>query len=130
MSSTPVVDLDALRASVTRQGAQVRELKQKGAAAEDVKAAVDELKKLKLELETQTALQGPAEDGLSKSDKKALDDLLLRKMFVVPSFEIYGGVGGFYDFGPPPALSRATCCSSGAATSCSLINCWRSSAPT
>ncbi|KAF1772306.1 Glycyl-tRNA synthetase/DNA polymerase subunit gamma-2 [Phytophthora cactorum] len=101
MSSTPVVDLDALRASVTRQGAQVRELKQKGAAAEDVKAAVDELKKLKLELETQTALQGPAEDGLSKSDKKALDDLLLRKMFVVPSFEIYGGVGGFYDFGPP-----------------------------
>ncbi|KAG6617765.1 glycine-tRNA ligase [Phytophthora cinnamomi] len=104
---TEVVDLDALRASVTRQGAQVRELKQKGAAAEAVKAAVDELKKLKLELETQTALQGPAEDGLSKSDKKALDDLLLRKMFVVPSFEIYGGVGGFYDFGPPACALKS-----------------------
>uniref|UniRef100_M4BCZ3 glycine--tRNA ligase n=1 Tax=Hyaloperonospora arabidopsidis (strain Emoy2) TaxID=559515 RepID=M4BCZ3_HYAAE len=98
--STPV-DLDALRASVTRQGAQVRELKQKGATTDCVKAAVEELKKLKLELETQTTLRGPANDGLSQSDKKAMDDMLLRKMFIVPSFEIYGGVGGFYDFGPP-----------------------------
>ncbi|CAI5742398.1 unnamed protein product [Peronospora destructor] len=102
-----VVDLDALRVSVTRQGAQVRDLKQKGAVAESVKEAVDQLKKLKLELETQTALQGPAKDGLSKSDKKALDDLLLRKMFVVPSFEIYGGVGGFYDFGPPACALKS-----------------------
>ncbi|KAI9905252.1 hypothetical protein PsorP6_013882 [Peronosclerospora sorghi] len=95
------VDLDALQASVTRQAAHVRELKQKGAEVDAVTSAVDALKKLKLELETQTALHGPAEDGLSKSDKKAMEDLLLRKMFVVPSFEIYGGVGGFYDFGPP-----------------------------
>ncbi|TDH74440.1 hypothetical protein CCR75_006350 [Bremia lactucae] len=101
------MDLDAMRASVARQGAQVRELKQKGAAGDAIKAAVDELKKLKLDLETQMALQGPSEDGLSKHEKKALDDLLLRKMFVVPSFEIYGGVGGFYDFGPPACALKS-----------------------
>ncbi|OWY91795.1 LOW QUALITY PROTEIN: Glycine-tRNA ligase, partial [Phytophthora megakarya] len=95
----------AKRASVTRQGAQVRQLKQQGAAADAVKAAVDALKQLKLE--TQTALQGSAQDGLSKNDKKALDDVLLRKMFVVPSFEIYGGVGGFYDFGPPACALKS-----------------------
>ncbi|CAI5735189.1 unnamed protein product [Hyaloperonospora brassicae] len=105
--STADVDLDALRASVTRQGAHVRELKQKGAAAELVQAAVEGLKKLKLELETQTTLQGPARDGLSSLDKKALDDVLLRKMFIVPSFEIYGGVGGFYDFGPPACALKS-----------------------
>lgn len=106
MAETPV-DLDALRASVTRQGAKVRELKQQGGAAGDVKAAVDALKALKLQLEAATAAQGPDTDGLSKSDKKALDDLLIRKMFVVPSFEIYGGVGGFYDFGPPACALKA-----------------------
>ncbi|RLN48055.1 hypothetical protein BBJ28_00011781 [Nothophytophthora sp. Chile5] len=102
-----VVDLDALRATVTRQGALVRELKQQGGAAADVKAAVDELKRLKITLDAELQRQGPALDGLSKSDKKALDDLLIRKMFVVPSFEIYGGIGGFYDFGPPACALKA-----------------------
>jgi glycyl-tRNA synthetase (class II) len=27
--------------------------------------------------------------------------MLTRKMFVVSSFEIYGGVAGLYDYGPP-----------------------------
>lgn len=107
MSSTTPVDIDALRASVTRQGALVRELKQNGGAAEDVKAAVDTLKVLKQQLDAEVAKQGPELDGLSKSDKKALDDLLIRKMFVVPSFEIYGGIGGFYDFGPPACALKA-----------------------
>lgn len=106
-SEAATVDLDALRASVTRQGAKVRELKQSGGAAEAVKAAVDELKALKATLDAAVLAQGPDTDGLSKSDKKALDDLLIRKMFVVPSFEIYGGIGGFYDFGPPACALKA-----------------------
>lgn len=105
--STLVVDLDALRASVTRQGALVRELKQNGAPAEQVKAAVDTLKRLKVQFEAELAKQGPDTDALSKADKKAMDDLLIRKMFVVPSFEIYGGIGGFYDFGPPACALKA-----------------------
>ena len=34
-------------------------------------------------------------------DKAILDAMLRRRMFYTPSFEIYGGVGGLYDFGPP-----------------------------
>eukprot|EP00466_Bigelowiella_natans_P011206 jgi/Bigna1/53322/estExt_Genewise1Plus.C_180034 len=36
-----------------------------------------------------------------EADRKELDDLMKRRFFVVPSFEIYGGVAGFFDFGPP-----------------------------
>lgn len=106
-TSAAPVDIDGLRATVTRQGALVRELKQSGAAADAVKAAVDQLKALKISLDQEVAKQGPELDGLSKSDKKAMDDLLIRKMFVVPSFEIYGGIGGFYDFGPPACALKA-----------------------
>ena len=32
--------------------------------------------------------------------KKYLDDLLKRRFVLSPSFDIYGGVAGLYDFGP------------------------------
>lgn len=32
--------------------------------------------------------------------RKEVEDLLKRKFFIIPSFEIYGGVAGFFDFGP------------------------------
>lgn len=47
--------------------------------------------------------QGP-EDTF---DKSTFDDVLLRKMLVVPSFEIYGGVAGLYDFGPVTCALKA-----------------------
>lgn len=34
-------------------------------------------------------------------DRSVLDSLLRRRMFYTPSFEIYGGVSGLYDYGPP-----------------------------
>ncbi|ETV66291.1 glycine-tRNA ligase [Aphanomyces astaci] len=103
-----MADRDSLVAAVARQGATVRELKKNGGAAADITAAVVALNALKAQL---NALAEPVGVVLNK---KALDDLLLRKMFVVPSFEIYGGVGGFYDFGPP-----------GAAVKTNLLNLWR-----
>ncbi|MFP3212880.1 MAG: glycine--tRNA ligase, partial [Thermoproteus sp.] len=33
-------------------------------------------------------------------------DIAVRRGFYWPSFEIYGGVGGFYDYGPLGALTR------------------------
>lgn len=41
------------------------------------------------------------EETKAKTRKVELDNLLLSKFFFVPSFEIYGGVGGLYDYGPP-----------------------------
>ena len=29
------------------------------------------------------------------------EDTIVRKMFVIPSFEIHGGVKGLFDLGPP-----------------------------
>ena len=33
-------------------------------------------------------------------NKQALDDCITRRMFYVPAFEIHGGVGGLFDYGP------------------------------
>ncbi|CZR59077.1 probable glycine--tRNA ligase GRS1 [Phialocephala subalpina] len=34
-------------------------------------------------------------------DRPSMDSMLRRRMFYTPSFEIYGGVAGLYDYGPP-----------------------------
>ncbi|KAJ5888925.1 hypothetical protein N7495_008966 [Penicillium taxi] len=34
-------------------------------------------------------------------DRAVLESMLRRRMFYTPSFEIYGGVSGLYDYGPP-----------------------------
>ncbi|KAJ4170197.1 Glycine--tRNA ligase 1, mitochondrial [Fusarium falciforme] len=40
-------------------------------------------------------------------DKAVLESILRRRMFYTPSFEIYGGVGGLYDYGPPGCSLQA-----------------------
>ncbi len=47
-------------------------------------------------------------------DKAALESLLRRRLFYTPSFEIYGGVSGLYDYGPP-----------GCALQANIIDIWR-----
>jgi glycyl-tRNA synthetase len=90
-------ELDALNAQITKQGSAVRELKKAG-DADAVAEAVAKLQALKI---------NAAEMGKSlvsdepEFNRKAFDELVLRKMFVVPSFEIHGGVKGLFDLGPP-----------------------------
>lgn len=42
---------------------------------------------------------------MNVKDKEAFRSVLInaleRRLFFIPSFKIYGGVAGFYDFGPP-----------------------------
>ena len=33
-------------------------------------------------------------------NRNSMEDLLKRKFFIAPAFEIYGGVAGLFDFGP------------------------------
>ncbi|KAH8794654.1 hypothetical protein BGZ57DRAFT_920962 [Hyaloscypha finlandica] len=40
-------------------------------------------------------------------DRPVLDSMLRRRMFYSPSFEVYGGVAGLYDFGPPGCALQA-----------------------
>lgn len=47
-------------------------------------------------------------------DRQFLDSILRRRLFYTPSFEIYGGVSGLYDYGPP-----------GCALQANIIDTWR-----
>lgn len=91
-------ELDALNAAITKQGAQVRILKKEGGTAQDIFEAVAQLQTLKIAAAEKTAI---LEQDAVRFNRKTFDDLVLRKMFVVPSFEIHGGVKGLFDLGPP-----------------------------
>ncbi|KAF3770567.1 glycyl-tRNA synthetase [Cryphonectria parasitica EP155] len=47
-------------------------------------------------------------------DRQGMESMLRRRMFYTPAFEIYGGVAGLYDYGPP-----------GCALQANLIETWR-----
>ncbi|PVZ98589.1 hypothetical protein BB558_005403 [Smittium angustum] len=53
-------------------------------------------------------------EASKKIDRAALDSVLTKRFFFVPSFSIYGGVAGLYDYGPI-----------GSALQQNLINIWR-----
>ena len=40
-------------------------------------------------------------------DRPQLDSLLRRRLFYTPAFEVYGGVAGLYDYGPPGCSLQA-----------------------
>ncbi|KAI9830758.1 MAG: Glycine--tRNA ligase 1, mitochondrial [Sarea resinae] len=40
-------------------------------------------------------------------ERPSLDSLMRRRLFYTPSFEIYGGVSGLYDYGPPGCSLQA-----------------------
>ncbi|KAL8959145.1 MAG: hypothetical protein Q9193_003942 [Seirophora villosa] len=40
-------------------------------------------------------------------DRRTMDSMLRRRMFYTPSFEVYGGVSGLYDYGPPGCSLQA-----------------------
>jgi len=89
--------LDELNAQITKQGSHVRQLKKDG-AADDIGDAVAKLQTLKIQA---AELTSKLQSDTPQFNRKSFDDLVLRKMFVVPSFEIHGGVKGLFDLGPP-----------------------------
>ncbi|KAI9807374.1 MAG: Glycine--tRNA ligase 1, mitochondrial [Piccolia ochrophora] len=40
-------------------------------------------------------------------DRQTLDSMLRRRLFYTPAFEVYGGVSGLYDYGPPGCSLQA-----------------------
>lgn len=61
----------------------------------ELKRAVDAARKKYL-----VATQQKTSDAVAVK-AAAVEGLLRRRFFIAPSFEIYGGVGGLYDYGPP-----------------------------
>ena len=106
MAEETIIDVDALAAAVTKQGAVVKQLKKDGAKGDVLEPEVAKLVALRAQLDTARK----AEEG--RSDEKpfnraAFDDLVKRKMFVVSAFEIHGGVGGLFDLGPASCALKA-----------------------
>ncbi|KAG5177384.1 hypothetical protein JKP88DRAFT_269141 [Tribonema minus] len=97
------VDVDALAAAVTRQGATVRQMKKDGVTGDELVAAVAKLTEAKAALAQAQAQAAPTDTF----DRKAFEDTVVRRMFVVPSFEIHGGVAGLFDLGPPACGLKA-----------------------
>ncbi|KAK4371323.1 hypothetical protein RND71_010798 [Anisodus tanguticus] len=106
-------DEDSLRralahkqSSIDVQGGAVRQLKSSGASKPDIEAAVKALNALKLEKtsiesQLQAALAGGSSSGNRDAFRQAVVNTLERRLFFIPSFKIYRGVAGLYDYGPP-----------------------------
>ncbi|KAJ6551809.1 hypothetical protein B0H19DRAFT_1158993 [Mycena capillaripes] len=58
-------------------------------------------------LEYSTAIMSTVNKTAHAFDKTRLDALLNRRFFYAPAFEIYGGVAGLYDYGPPGSSLQA-----------------------
>jgi len=84
------------RAAVKEQGDLVKKLKAEKGLQNDIDLAVKELKARKRVLDQKELALNPPE----KFDRGKCEDLLKRRFFYAPSFEVYGGVAGLYDFGP------------------------------
>eukprot|EP00048_Salpingoeca_helianthica_P015207 m.225618 g.225618 ORF g.225618 m.225618 type:complete len:669 (-) comp16741_c0_seq1:134-2140(-) len=106
--STP--ETAALEKAIEEQGAKIRAMKGNSAPKEQIKAEVDALNALKAQL-----AEKQPKKATSDFSRPVFEDLLKRRFFYAPSFEIYGGVAGLYDYGPV-----------GCAVKANFISTWRS----
>ncbi|KAJ3205128.1 Glycine--tRNA ligase 1, mitochondrial [Entophlyctis luteolus] len=112
MDSTAALDQfddAALALEISKQGDLIKGLKAQKKSKAEQQPHVDRLLALKNELAARMA-----KSAEKKFDRAALESLLLKRFFYSPSFAIYGGVTGLFDYGPP-----------GAAIQNNLINLWR-----
>ena len=97
-------DVYSLQAQITSQGAAVKTLKKNGAPNEEITAAVSILVALR---EKFNLLIAKNEENMVKFNTKSFDELIIRKMYVIPSFEIHNGPKGLFDYGPPACALKA-----------------------
>lgn len=104
-------DVYSLAAKIATQGAEVRTLKKAQAPSEQIAAEVKKLTDMKAYLSALEAETVPVETF----NREAFDQLILRKMYVVPAFEIHNGPAGLFDYGPPACTLKSN-----------VIGMWRS----
>eukprot|EP00750_Incisomonas_marina_P014872 INCI17919.2.p1 GENE.INCI17919.2~~INCI17919.2.p1 ORF type:complete len:532 (-),score=113.83 INCI17919.2:586-2151(-) len=99
---------DELRAEIAKLGGEVKTMKKEGQVkSEECQSAISKLGELRAALKEIMESEGDGDSHLEVPDKDLLNNLLTRRMFVVPSFDIYNGVAGLYDFGPPACALKA-----------------------
>eukprot|EP01095_Lingulamoeba_sp_RSL-Kostka_P011202 TRINITY_DN41_c0_g2_i1.p1 TRINITY_DN41_c0_g2~~TRINITY_DN41_c0_g2_i1.p1 ORF type:complete len:695 (-),score=311.05 TRINITY_DN41_c0_g2_i1:219-2282(-) len=105
-------EYDEAKSKVSAQGQKIKDLKKNKAGREEILAEVETLNDLKAEKKRlEDLLFPPTKLDINKVE---LDKLLIERLFVMPSFDIYGGTKGLFDLGPP-----------GCAVKANIINFWR-----
>jgi len=101
-----IVELDdiySLSAKITSQASVVKALKKGSGTPSEIAKEVDRLLALRAQLADLEKKEAPKE----VFNRKTFDELILRKMYVVPSFEIHNGPAGLFDYGPPACALKA-----------------------
>ncbi|KAL8141275.1 hypothetical protein V2J09_007296 [Rumex salicifolius] len=100
--------LAAKQAAVDAQANAVRELKAASVSKDAITEAVEALNALKIskssvEKQLKAAIAGNGNGGSADREafRLAVSNTLERRLFYIPSFKIYRGVAGLYDYGPP-----------------------------
>ncbi|XP_071701928.1 glycine--tRNA ligase, mitochondrial 1-like [Rutidosis leptorrhynchoides] len=95
------------QSSINVRRNEIRQQKSSGASkseTDESAKAVNDLKVDKSSIKSQlkASISGEGSSAASKEDfRKAVENTLERHLFYIPSFEIYGGVAGLYDYGTP-----------------------------
>jgi len=114
MAAPSAEALPELTAAVQAAGDNVRKLKESHAPEDQVALAVKELKRAKAAMDQVTKALAAQHTNPFEAHRDGLEDLCRRRFFYRPAFEIYGGVAGFYTYGPP-----------GCAVKTNIIGLWR-----
>ena len=101
--STTTDDVYSLQAKVTAQQAVIKTLKKNGALPQELAEENSKLVELRAALAELEKNAAPVE----VFNRKSFDELILRKMYVIPSFEIHNGPAGLFDYGPPACALKA-----------------------
>jgi glycyl-tRNA synthetase len=86
--------IDDLEAKIILQGDKIKAMKAQKLSKDEIQPAVDELVKLK-------TLFKELQMTEKQFDRQQLESVLAKRFFVAPSFQIYGGIAGLWDYGPP-----------------------------
>jgi glycyl-tRNA synthetase len=86
--------VDELEQKIILQGDKIKAMKAKKLTKDEIQPEVDELLKLKALLKELQLTEKPF-------DRQQLESVLAKRFFVAPSFQIYGGIAGLWDYGPP-----------------------------
>ena len=99
----PTDDVFSLGAKITSLQSSIKLLKKQSAPAQQLAEENAKLQELRAQLAELEKASAPA----AVFNRKSYDELILRKMYVVPSFEIHNGPAGLFDYGPPACALKA-----------------------
>eukprot|EP00871_Galdieria_phlegrea_P000209 jgi/Galph1/1189/GphlegSOOS_G6051.1 len=97
--------IENLTKELLEQDEKVRKYRMQSCEQQELSVEEEKLRELHRKLNRLLKENGlnTADDSKMQSEfpREALEGLLRRRFFFAPSFEIYGGVAGLYDYGPP-----------------------------